>query len=813
MIHELEVHQIELEMQNEELRRAQEELEASRARYFDLYALAPVGYLTLSEQGLILEANLTATQLLGVKKKQLAGQPVSRFIFRDDQDIYYLFRKQLFERQIPLTIELRMAGEDGRPFWVQMKAKVAYDSGGALGWRATMSDISDRKRAEAGLQQLAAIVESTEDAIFTNSLEGIILSWNKSAEKIYGYSSEQIIGKHVSVLFPPGHIDEVSQLIKRISQGEHVDHYETARMKKDGGHIHVSLTMSSVKDVDARIVGASTIVRDITERNRLEAALIKSEKRYRSYIEVTDQLGWTTNPEGEVEEDIPSWRKFTGQSKEEVIGRGWSKALHPDDIEHAVRTWEDAVATKNNYEVEYRVRRYDGTYRHFLARGVPVSKDDGNILEWVGTCIDITERKRVESIVQARLRMLTASNKSSISVDKFLQVALDEIEALTGSTIGFYHFLEADQETLSLQNWSTNTLRNMCTAEGKGSHYPISQAGVWVDCVQERRPVIHNDFSSLPHCKGLPQGHATIIREMDVPIMRDGLIVAIIGMGNKPIDYDKTDVDIALLLGDFSWEIVERLRAEQALRERTGELVKLSDTLEFQVKERTTKLAEANKDVRRISAKLLSAQEEERKRIAGEIHDTIGSHLSAIKFKVEDAMLRIEKTPTAGAEFLQPLIPVIQEGIEECRRIQADLRPPMLDDLGLQLTLSWFFRRFQSIYSTITVEQEMGIEEEDVPLPLKIIVFRVIQEAMNNIAKYSKADLVRQSLRKVDSRMELVIRDNGQGFNIEEVNSPGRARKGLGLTSMKERVELSGGIFSIESAKGKGTVIKAHWPI
>ena len=257
----------------------------------------------------------------------------------------------------------------------------------------------------------------------------------------------------------------------------------------------------------------------------------------------------------------------------------------------------------------------------------------------------------MESVAQARLRMLTAANKSTMSLDEFLQVALDEIEAQTGSTIGFYHFLEADQETLSLQNWSTNTLRNICTAEGKGSHYTISKAGVWVDCVHERRPVIHNDFSSLPHRKGLPQGHAPVIREMVVPILRDNRIVAIIGVGNKPSDYKETDINIVLLLGDFSWEIIERMRAEQALQERTLELQQLSDSLELQVREQTADLAKTNEDLRRLSGKLLSAQEEERKKVAGEIHDTLGSSLSAIKFKVEDAMQRIGKTPTAAAEI------------------------------------------------------------------------------------------------------------------------------------------------------------------
>ena len=139
------------------------------------------------------------------------------------------------------------------------------------------------------------------------------------------------------------------------------------------------------------------------------AEIKQREERYRSYIEVTGQLGWTTNPQGEVEEDIPSWRKFTGQNEEEVKGWGWSQALHPDDLERATQAWNEAIATQTNYEVEYRVRRYDGVYRYFLIRGVPVHNDKKEVQEWVGTCIDITERRQAEEEVRASRAKLDAA--------------------------------------------------------------------------------------------------------------------------------------------------------------------------------------------------------------------------------------------------------------------------------------------------------------------------------------------------------------------------------------------------------------------
>jgi PAS domain S-box-containing protein len=248
-------------------------------------------------------------------------------------------------------------------------------------------------------------------------------------------------------------------------------------------------------------------------------------------------------------------------------------------------------------------------------------------------------------------------------------------------------------------------------------------------------------------------------------------------------------------------------------KQAEDELKKAHDKLEIRVQERTVDLEKANEALRHLSSRLLSAQEEERKRIAGEIHDSLGSCLSGIKFKVEKTLQEIEKTPHATGESLNAVIPVIQEGIEECRRMQQDLRPSLLDDLGLLATLSWYCRRYQTIYTGIKVELEQTLEERDIPNALKIVIFRVTQEGMNNIAKHSKADLVHLSLRKMDGRIELVLKDNGQGFNLKKVLDSESTKRGLGLTSMKERTEISGGSFAIESTEGKGTTVRASWPL
>jgi signal transduction histidine kinase/PAS domain-containing protein len=158
------------------------------------------------------------------------------------------------------------------------------------------------------------------------------------------------------------------------------------------------------------------------------------------------------------------------------------------------------------------------------------------------------------------------------SLADLLRESLDEAEALSGSRIGFFHFVETDQVTLSLQAWSSNTIKNMCKALGAGFHYPVEQAGVWADCLRERKPIVHNNYASLSHRKGLPSGHAPVVRELVVPVIRNDLLVALLGVGNKPTDYDNSDVMALLSLADFAWDIADGRRHQDALQKGMDDL-------------------------------------------------------------------------------------------------------------------------------------------------------------------------------------------------------------------------------------------------
>jgi PAS domain S-box-containing protein len=250
-------------------------------------------------------------------------------------------------------------------------------------------------------------------------------------------------------------------------------------------------------------------------------------------------------------------------------------------------------------------------------------------------------------------------------------------------------------------------------------------------------------------------------------------------------------------------------------QDKTGKVIRyVGVAADITERKRTEEaLTESEKRLRSLSSQLLVTQEKERKLVAQEIHDSIGASLAATKFKVENIITKIGENRPQTRAALGSILPMLQEVIQEARRIQMALRPSILDDLGILATISWFCREFESTYSHINIRQEINIEESEVPDSLKTVIYRVLQEAMNNIAKHSKADRINLLLRKMDGAIELGIEDNGEGFDPEEALARIGTNRGLGLSSMRERAELSGGSFSIKSSKGAGTVIKAMWPI
>jgi signal transduction histidine kinase len=276
-------------------------------------------------------------------------------------------------------------------------------------------------------------------------------------------------------------------------------------------------------------------------------------------------------------------------------------------------------------------------------------------------------------------------------------------------------------------------------------------------------------------------------------------------------------VPIIFLTGQGTLEVdIEAMKAGAAdflaKSEITGPLLDRSIRYAIEQRRIVETLRESEGQCRLLSSQLLTAQETERRNIARDIHDGIGQTLAAIIFGTEKAILQCrEKNPDAARSTLENVVATLRTASQEIRRIQMDLRPSMLDDLGLIVTINWFCREFEKVYNTIKIERGIKIDESEIPHILKIALYWIFEEGFNNMAKHSGGDRISVTLEKNSDSIALSIEDNGRGYDPEEVRR--RYHKGMGLTSMKERAEISGGSLSVESADGKGTVIRASWPL
>ncbi len=520
LIHELRVHQIELEMQNEELRRVQNDLEISRSRYADLYDFAPVGYLTLNKHGQIVDLNLTAARQLGIERGRLLNKHFQYSVFQPDKKEFFSHLNAIFDRRERQIAEVRLSPKGGDQFYARLESIYSEGEDGTELCRTNMSDVTPRNRAEEALRESQQMLHLVLDTIPAR------VFW---------------------------------------------------------------------KDLDLNYLGCNRSF-------ALDAGL---------------------------------------QSPKEIVGR-------------------------NDFEIGWGE--------------------------------------------QARL------------------YRSDDLEV-----------------------------------------------------IKTRRPKLGYEEPQTT-----PSGDKIWVRTSKVPLF---------------------DVkgEIRGVLGTYE-DITDHKRAEEGLRRSHHEL-------ERRVEERTSALEKANKELRQIPSRLISVQEEERKRLASELHDSIGQTLAAVKLWVEMALqLRDEGVGSAALDRLEQFVPILQRSIEETRNIYMGLRPPMLDNVGLLATLEWLRNECMKLYPQRHIELETGVGEEEIPENLKVNIFRIAQEALNNIAKHSKAEWVDITLSNDGNGIELVISDDGVGMNLDQILQTSTARS-LGLTSMRERAELTGGSFSIESTPGEGTTTRAFWPI
>lgn len=263
--------------------------------------------------------------------------------------------------------------------------------------------------------------------------------------------------------------------------------------------------------------------------------------------------------------------ELTGYPREALVGRSTRQFFADDaEFERVGGEMYPALVGGGRVSIESRLRRRDG--QPLCGELTAVALDPTDLAAGVvATLLDLTAARSTQALLEARVAL--AAEAALGDLDHLMRFTLDTAERLTDSRIGFFHFVDPDQENLTLQSWSSRTLAEACPYATERRHCPISEAGVWVDCVRTRAPVVHNDYAALPHRKGLPEGHAPLVRELVVPVERDGLLVAILGVGNKPEAYTDADVAMVTQLAAMAMDKVIGLRAGLALREANTRLL------------------------------------------------------------------------------------------------------------------------------------------------------------------------------------------------------------------------------------------------
>jgi len=449
-------------------------------------------------------------------------------------------------------------------------------------------------------QLLAELAESSRlnQQIVDNAHEGIVVYgpdlryrvFNPFMERLAAVRSGDVIGRFPSDVFPS--LGE-SGLIERLRTALDGETPEPIELPYDINGVQGWTVDRSapLRDGDGSVVGVLAAVQDVSESRRALEELRASESKYRLLTENMADVVWTLDPATQRFLYVsPSVKRLRGYTPEEVMAEPMDAALSAEAQafvhEASARGVEDRLAgridddTYFTSEVEQPCKDGSSVWTEVVTSFV-MDPDTGRV-EVHGVTRDITERRQAQESLaraarsaEARLRIIDFSDDCTL--DELLEKMLDEAESLTGSEIGFYHFVNADQVNLRLQNWSTRTKSQYCKAEGKGSHYPVSSAGVWAECLRQRAAVVHNDYLSVENRKGLPEGHAALVRELTVPVVRGGLVVAIVGLGNKRTDYDATDVETVERLADLTWDITERKRAEEELH-ASSELLNLALT-------------------------------------------------------------------------------------------------------------------------------------------------------------------------------------------------------------------------------------------
>ncbi len=398
-----------------DLKENQRALTLSEERFKAVFEHSPFGIVLTDADTRLVDVNPAYSAMVGMSRTELIGKTSVEVGLVKDTKARKAILEGLHSSGHTRNAEMELTRPDGSKLLVRSNAEIV-PLGSERFIISMVEDITERKAERAAQRQLAAIVESSDDAIISKDLDGSLTSWNKGAELMFGYTASEIIGKPNTVLFPDDRHAEEKELFERLKKGERIEHYETVRLRKDGSPVEVALTLSPLKNERGEIIGASKTIRDITESKRAREAVRESEERFHLLADNVKQLIWMAEADGSAMWFNQRWFEFTGMTGEQI--RMDAKSLHhPDHYDRVTSSLRERAANGQPWEETFPLKGKDGEYRWFLATAMPVHNAGGQVARWFGTCTDITTAREAQALIyenEERFRML-ADNMSQMA--------------------------------------------------------------------------------------------------------------------------------------------------------------------------------------------------------------------------------------------------------------------------------------------------------------------------------------------------------------------------------------------------------------
>jgi PAS domain S-box-containing protein len=756
LVHELEVHQIELEMQNEELVQAQVELEKARDRYIDLYDFAPVGYLTLNEKGMILEANLTAAGLLGVERKKLIRQRLTHFILREDQDAFYLFSKKLFETQTHQDGEVRLVpgGQGSEPLSILLQGIFSLGEGGEPVCHLSISDISKQKAAEKALAEselrFRTMSDFTQDWEYWLDPAGNFVYISPSSEAISGYRPEEF--RKDPGLLPKILYVEDRQVWQKheglVAQSNQADSIDLRIVTRAGEVRWINHVCRPVYGAGGQWLGRRISNRDITRRKQAEEALRENQANLQGLLEFTTGIVWSVDRQYRMIAGNDRFRKNYISVLGREIRPGESTLVEglPDVYQEWRGYYERALAGET-FKIESPTRAQpELSYLEFTFR--PVYTAAGSVSGVIVAGRDVTERVQTQEALEQ-------------SEDRFARAFFDAPVALSITRAKDGTFIEVNERFVQLFGYSRNELIGRTSVE----------IGFYAD--DRQRANVNNEFAADNYLSNL---------EITTPTKSGTQLNVLISAVPIVVNGEKCNLGTVI-------DITERKKAEEERENLIGQLNAAQEQQQL------------------LAGRLMAAQENERRVIARELHDEVGQALTALKINLQTVQ-RKQK----NALDLSESIGMVEQTLQQVRAISLNLPPTVLEDLGLAAALRWLLDR-QGREAGFSTSFSTSLEDMRLPPQVEIACFRVAQEALTNVMRHAQAQHVNVKLEKINQDLHLTLRDDGRGYDVEAAYKRAWDGNSLGLVSMQERVVLAGGRMEIESMQDQGTTIHAIFPL